>query len=309
MKNNLSKKGLSMSQAQSVSNLIYQKSLEIKSKLEGVNNAEKKFSHNGETYISQAKKVMPEDVVELIQEKARLHASQGFLVHNIKEKSSLLDAVKRRPFITTIKEPVKPELNTADLENLKNEEWGWNQLTASEFNEFLEREAYAAHIGQFIHKDGILTKLREELPTIKQVEFIDVKKDEKTPVKIEIHHTAETLMGYHEKLAALHREHEARVNYTKAKVHNMITEKNAQISHDNAVKQAEVAKQNSAIIEQYRLDMQTYADAIKKAKEEFEAARQKETQETAALRIEVDARFQPVIDEFLKGLPEEKEGE
>jgi BMFP domain-containing protein YqiC len=132
-----------------------------------------------------------------------------------------------------------------------------------------------------------------------------VRDGERTPVKVEVHHTPEELLAHHEKLASLHRTHEQRVNYFKAKVKNLVTEENARISKENALGQAEVNKLNEKLRLDYTNVYLTYLELVKVEREEFEAARQAEIQSTAALRISIDPRFQDTIDNFLKKLDPE----
>ena len=302
MRNNLSTTGLSLSQAASISNLCYQRANMISNALSGINNATRTFRLHGDTFTQTVGKQIPTEVAQLLQEKAKLHAAQAFLMTNIKAKDALLEAVKRRAFVASLEAPENPTLNSYKATPLVDENWGWDQLSQAEYAEYLEQEAYAAHIGQFIHKDSVLDTLRNDLPRVKSLDWIVVKDGEKIPVKVEVHHTSEQLLKHHEELAALHRAHEQRVNYFKAKVKNLVTEEIARISLENALEQAEVNKLN----EKLRLDFTnlyfTYLEAIKVEREEFEATRQKETQTTAALRISIDPRFQETINRYLKQL-------
>lgn len=305
MRHNLSETGLSLSQAQSISNLCYQRAMEITSKLTGVNNATKTFSHGGETYTPVVGKQLPTDVAALLQEKAKLHATQAFLMTNIKAKDALLMELKRKSFIPPVEGPEHPQYKEYKNIPAVREDWGWDQLTPAEFAEFLEQEAYAAHIGQFIHKDGLLDGLRKDLAKIQTVDYVSLKDGERIPVKVTAHHTPEELLKHHETLAALHRKHEQRVNYFKAKVKNLVTEENARISKENALGQAEVNKANEALRLEYTNKHLAYMEMVKVEREQFEAARQAEIQSTAALRISVDPRFQETIDRFLKQLDPE----
>ena len=84
MKNHsLRSKGLSLSQASSISNLCNQRVTEISNVLTNVNNFSKKVNIGGEEHTIVAAKKLPENVVELLKEKAELHACQGFLMENI----------------------------------------------------------------------------------------------------------------------------------------------------------------------------------------------------------------------------------
>jgi len=305
MKNTLSTTGLSLSQAASISNLCYQRALEISHRLLGVNNASKSVKVNGETYEETVAKPLPTDVVALIEEKAKLHATQAFLMTNLKAKEQLLQDLKRKFFESKLEAPEKPEFKSFDPKPLVAETWGWDQLTIAESCEFLQAEAYAAHIGQFIHKDGVLDKLRKELPGVKTLEWISVKDGERIPVKVTTHHKSDDLLKTHEELAALHRTHEQRVNYFKAKVKNLVSEENARISKENAVEQETINVSNKKLQTEYANLYTAYTGEVLKERELFEASRQDETKAASALRITVDARFQPTIDSFLKDLDPE----
>lgn len=300
MKRNLSTTGLSLSQAQSISNLCHQRAQDIEAQLSGVNNATKTFSYNKEELVYVAGKQLPENVAALLNEKAMLHACQAFLMEHIKLKDRLIREAQQESFTHELKSPARPEFKSFDTIPQVNEIWGWEQLSNPEMNEYLQAEAFAAHIGQFIHKGGTLDKLRSELPTIKSIEFFEMEKDKKTPLKIEVHHKAEDLLKLHEELAKTHREHEQKVNYYKAKVKNLVTEENAKRHRENAEKQATVNAENQIILEEHQKALQEYANKAKQLEYEFEQARQQKIKEIAALRITVDPRFQPTIDLFLQ---------
>ena len=300
-------KGLSLSQAQSISNLCNQRANEITKKFNSVNNFGKSVMINGTARVIQKGQGLPENTVELLAEKARLYACQAFLMENIKAKDVLMNAVKTAVAdINHLQAPERPKfLSTADgsLANV-DESWGWSQLTAKEVNEFYEAEAYAAHIGQFIHEGSLLDNLRKHLPNVPTIEWITIKDGEKTPVDIHVHHESEDLMKLHEELAALHRKYEQRVNYFKAKVKNLVTAENARIAAHNNEIANEVAKQNALLQAEYDKKFVVYHDEVRKIRSEFEKERQKTVAEVAAMRIQVDARFQDVVDMFLKQLEE-----
>jgi hypothetical protein len=303
-KNSLASKGLSMSQAQSISNLCNQRSRDISFKLRDINNVEKVLKIGEEIYIETPGKKMPENVMELISNKSKLHATQAFLMENIKVKDEMLTAIKHKQMEFDIEIPKCGELLDAEIESSVNEDWGWGQLSLSEYNEYLEAEAFASHVGQFIHKGGKLDNLRSELPTLKTLEWIEVESGKKTPLKVSVHHTAEELGDLHEQLAAVHRNHEQRVNYFKAKVKNLVTTENARIAKENAVKEASVNEANQKGLSDYNKAKEEWQASYRKASHLFEEFRQNEIKKIAALRIGIDPRFQEVIDMFLKDVAE-----
>lgn len=302
MKNSLSTKGLSMSQAQSISNLCNQRSKDITAKLADINNVSKVLKIGDETYTETQANPIPANVVELLTEKARLSATQAFLMENIKAKDSLIKEIQYDNFDFTTSAPERPKTVVKDLPTLVSEDWGWSQLSVNEYNEYLEAEAYASHIGQFIHKGGKLDKLRSELPTIKTLEFMEIEVGKKTPMKVSIHHTSEQLLEIHEELARLHREYEQKVNYFKSKIKNSVTTENARIANERAKIQAEVNEINGKQDAEYNTALDKWRADYRKASDEFEAKRQERIKEVANMKINVDSRFQPVIDMFLKDL-------
>lgn len=303
-------KGLSLSQATSISNLCNQSAIEIASKLMVVNNFKKTIKVNGDEKDLVTGKPLPEDVAKLLIRKGSLHACQAFLVENIKAKDGMLKTARMAsPDLSEVEYPVKPKFADPADGSLAEvyEEFGWEQLSAAELNQYYQAEAFASHIGQFIHKDGILTGLRNELPNIPALEWMVISDGVKSPVDITVHHKAEDLLKIHNELAAAHREYEQKVNFFKAKVKNITTKENARIAKHNADIQNAAAKTNN--------DLQvTFETAMKKANEEgndiraeFEKERQARIAEVAVMRIDIDPRFQEVVDEFLTKLPDSQE--
>ena len=301
-KHSLSSTGLSLSQAQSISNLCYQRAQDIADITASLNNATKKLKIDGIVYTETVGIAIPDNIVELLLEKSLLHSTQAFLMENIKAKASLLEEKKREVFVNQVSAPSYPILLDCKYLDNVSEEWGWQQLSTSEYNEYLEAEAYAAHIGQFIHKNCPLDVLRKELSTMKTLQWMDIKHGEKSPLEIIIHHTPQQLLKVHEELAALHRKYEQRVNYFKAKVKNLVTEENARVARCNSDEQSRVNSENAILLNEYQTAYALYQQEDHKLAQDYEAKRQDAIKSIAALRIAVDPRFQPVIDMFLKQL-------
>ena len=303
-------KGLSLSQATSISNLCNQRATEITSKLIVVNNLSKTVKVNKEDKVIIAAHPLPENVADLLLEKAKLHGCQAFLMENIKAKDAMLKAAKtEHPDISDIEEPAQPRYVGPEVHMLTEvrEEWGWEQLSAAELNKYYEAEAFAAHIGQFIHRDGILTGLRNELPNIPDIEWMVIKDGVKSPITIDKHHKAEDLLKLHEELAATHREYEQSVNYFKAKVKNLVTAENARIAKHNADAQNKAEAANNELRSTFDTLYKAYNEKVKSARTEFEKTRQAKIAEIANMRITVDPRFQETVDVFLTKLPDSQE--
>lgn len=289
-----------MSQAQSISNLCNQRALEIQRELDSYNVCSKSIRVNGEDYLLEDAYPMPSAILELLKEKGRLHATQAFLMEAIKEKDSVINKLISTTFDHShIVRPEFPEIpEPIELYDV-SEAWGWAQLSASEHSEYLEAEAMASHLGQFIHNRGKLDKMRREVADLPAIEWMSVKEGEKTPVRINKHHTSQELLATHEQIAAAHRVYEQRVNYYKAKVKNLVSDENARIQKVNsdlwAQYDAEVSKQSEIRNQAFN----AYRTQVQKENADFNAAREEQVKATAALRISVDPRFQPVIDMFI----------
>lgn len=297
---NLSKTGLSLSQAQSISNLCFQRANDITAQLSVVNNASKVFDHNGTPYVETRGNKLPENVFELLMEKSELHACQAFLMEHIKLKDKLIRDIKSETFVNQNEPPKPPTLKIFDEVKLVDESWGWNNLSNTEMNDFLNAESFAAHIGQFIHKHGILDSLRQELPKIKTLEFIELKTGEKTPLLVQIHHTQEELLKIHNSLAEQHRTYEQKVNYYKSKVKNLVTEENARIAKENGTNLAEIIAHNAKLQNAYLAELNAHHETEKELKQAFELNRQNKIREAASLRIEVDPIFQKTINKYMQ---------
>jgi hypothetical protein len=291
-----------MSQAQSISNLCNQRSKDITAQLADINNVSKELVIGSETYVETNGNPIPTNVVELLTAKARLSATQAFLMENIKAKDELITKIKYETYNYDVEPPVRPKTISETIPTEVDEDFGWDTLSTAEYNEYLEAEAYASHIGQFIHKGGKLDKLRAELPTIKTLEFMEIEVGKKTPMKVSIHHTAEQLLSVHEQLAALHRGFEQRVNYFKSKVKNATTSENARIQKERGLIQARVNNENAEAANNYKLAYDKWSGEERQAQHEFEEKRQARIQEAVNLKIEVAERFQDVVDEFLNQL-------
>jgi hypothetical protein len=297
---NLGKKGLSMSQAQSISNLCNQRAQEISNQISNFNVCSKSVTVDRQDYFLENPSPMPQDVGTLLLEKAALHATQGFLMEAIKAKEAELERIKSlRPNLEHIEVPVRKVPEDFKLLESITEADAWNMLSDAEYSEYLEAEAYASHLGQFIHRGGKLTNMRAQLSTLPAIEWMEIEVGKKTPVRIKAHHTSQELHETHEEIAEMHRLYEQRVNYFKAKVKNIVSETNARIQKENADKSAEYAAQEKLFNEEFKVAYDAYNAQVLVETMNFNSQRELDIKETAGLRIVVNPRFQNIIDQFL----------
>ena len=229
---NLGKKGLSMTQAQSISNLCNQIATDIDTTINNFNVTSKTIKVDKETYVV-------------------------------------------------------------------GEDYGWKQYSETEYAEYLEQEAIASHYGQFIHKRGKLSSLRNELSKFTSLEWEVIEDGKKTPVKVAKHHTQDELMNIHNEVSDVHTRANQRVNYFKAKAKNLANEKNIEIHKENArLKMIYQSNLNDANAE-YQNQLASYNNMIEEMSETFYADRAKRLNEASKLKVVIDPRFQSVVDELI----------
>ena len=135
MKNSLSKKGLSLSEAQSISNLCNQHAAEIDRIFNQVTPSHKTVKIDGVDYVTEQGVSLPENVKDVLLKKCSLHALQAFLMENIKAKNEMLKDIDKRRFVFDEEEPTYPELEDVKLEPAVDIVWGFEQLSLDEVNE------------------------------------------------------------------------------------------------------------------------------------------------------------------------------
>jgi len=305
---NLDTKGLSMSSAQTVSNMCNQTVREIDNVLGSVNNASKTININGKDLTETEGFKMPENVIDLLKDKAKLRATQAFLMEAIKGKDEELKRLKKLTFdYSKVEEaPDYPDYHEYNGKDSVDEDYGWSQLSDSEMNEFWEAEAYASHIGQFIHKNGKLDTLRTELTTLKSLEWITVKDGEKTPIQVVKHHTKEQLFDIHIELSELHRTYEQKVNYFKAKVKNITTSQNAKLATELAKAISEVNVINDELRNVYNAECKSYSERQAAWTSSRESERELAINAISLLRITVPSQFKETVDNLLPSIEEGK---
>jgi hypothetical protein len=226
----------------------------------------------------------------------------------IKGKDEELKRLKKLSFdYSKVEEaPDYPEYLDYKGKDSVDEDYGWSQLSDSEMNEFWEAEAYASHIGQFIHKNGKLDTLRNELTTLKSLEWITVKDGEKTPIQVVKHHSKEQLFDIHIELSELHRTYEQKVNYFKAKVKNLVSSQNAKLATELAKAISEVNVINDELRNVYNAECKSYSERQAAWTSSRESERELAINAISLLRITVPSQFKETVDDLLPSIEEGK---
>lgn len=284
----LSSKGLSMTQAQSISNLCYQKVAMYDRSFDNLNNFEGTILYNGEKYITQEKWELPTDIENILKERGENSSVQAFLMDNINRKAILLESIQNGDF------EFEPEPNPVE-----SKDWSRNEkdyLTNNEKAQWLHYEAICSRIGDFIHSGKPLDKLRNRFSLDSKFETVSLETGKYTPVKKEFHHTVDQLQTLHNNLSEAHRKYNEKLNYLKAKAKNAMSTVSIAVSAENHKNYAE------------------YTEKLKDWTSRFEIKKKELMNEVSKLRIEVpqievDGKilFQDLINEYM-GKVEKEEG-
>jgi hypothetical protein len=306
--------GLSMTQATSISNRINQRCEDIEAKLNNINNASKTvFLSKEESYELETAKPFPDNYHSLVEELSELRAIQAYLMESIKIKNSLLERTKdirlsHDDLENILKEEynlVYTELNEEDLKTFKEisllkEEDIWSELTETEFNTYIMQQSKAASYGQIIHKNGQLDKLRKELPNLKPLEWIKVKKDEQTPVRVNIHNNMDSLLTYHETFANTHNQIEKSVNYVKAKVKDILNQKNSEIIANNNILKLECDEYNNKIYKERDESLRLYNEKFTYINQAFEKFKLEQLNKISKFKIKIIDDIKEIIEDYNK---------
>ena len=305
---------LSMSDAQTFSNLCNQKAKTIEQKLNKLNNYEKVLdlgslnngSSSSKTLIkTKGYKLNLEEVKHLLNKQALYHAFQGYLMQHIRLKEQLVDSatIERDSgfyfddfeewagdrIATYPDRPCRPRTSETDI---------WTTINKSEILHYQIADAMAADLGKFIHKDSKLDKLRSQLPDIPEYEYENLPDGRVGIVTIDIHHTDDELETAHVELADLHRDAERKVNAIKAKVktsHSKVisaieTEHNDKLKIWNDFKSKALAHNEQLKIK--------YEEEKAEAKKEHISRYSAELSLILEHRIQIPKEFKALMDEF-----------
>ena len=324
--NYFGKDGLSMSDAQAISNLCNQRSEAIIRELNKANSCSKYILLNtltggnaddAELVTQESKPLNLEITIEKLKSLGKYAGAQAFLMEHIKLKQELLDENAKASTHTSIeftKETqalidehfeLKEELRSLGYEkpSLRGAQVFYNTtVKPSILLDYLMNEALAAKIGTFIHKGGKLDTLRKETADLKSTEYAKLPDNRTAIVSIYPSHDDTYLEELHEELADIHRNTERKVNGYKALAHNYETEQN-QVEQDKYTKKLIEFNEKYSLLSNKVTQANTAAETAK-AKEirEFREALKKERLVISNYKIIVPDAIKSVVDEFNKNI-------
>ena len=321
--NYFGKDGLSMSDAQAISNLCNQRSEAIIRELNKANSCSKHIllhtltggnaSNDVQLTTQEAKPLEHKVTVDKLKDLGKYAGTQAFLMEHIKLKQELLDENAKASKYTSIEFTpetqalideyikLKEELQTLGYEKPSLEDADVRYSTTvkpATLLDYLMNEALAAKIGTFIHKGGKLDTLRKETADLKSTEYTKLPDNRTAIVSITPSHKDSDLEKLHEELADIHRSTERKVNGYKALAHNHETEQE-QIKQDKYTKELVEFNEKYSLLSNKVTQANTAAESAK-AKEirAFREALKEERLVISNYKIIVPDAIKSVVDEF-----------
>lgn len=285
----LNTKGLTITQAQNISNLCNQRNEMLESKLNNLNNYSAKITdYTGNTHVIQDARPVPGDIDKVLSEMGENSALQAFLMDNLRKREEIMNAVKDEDF------EFDPQPKQEGCDFLRKADMDY--LTVDERIKYLYLEAKCARIGSFIHKNGQLTILRKNVDAENHFQTYSLEVGKQIPVVKTFHHTSHNLLIVHEKLSETHRELSMKLNYFKAKIKNARSEDDLK----NLAKLKDIQTKYAAEITAWTTSLET------KKKELISQLSQLRIE---LPQVEIDGKLliQPLLTELLKKVDDEND--
>jgi hypothetical protein len=278
----LGSKGLSQSEANHTANIAKEIAGDIGSEISGMS-LFKKTLHDKFGKVPYNTVIVVSDLPTKCLEEGNIYALSAWLREGIKAKAAMIQAIK----LATIEDlefsigegPDRPTLHKLPVEADMIE-----QLSIAERAEYLSAEAQAAHIGKKIHPGGTIPTWKDALTKTPPVSFIQGEKDymrvESEPIV-----TPKEVNDLFYMLQKEHREAESKLNYYKAKLHNMFNAETVRIQG-----------LNSKLTQEFNTLNTTWRGQFEVACQQAEVKRAEMMKEASDLKVIIPNELQKTLD-------------
>lgn len=301
-----SKDGISSSHANHVSNLLKEQNTLISKRLSGV----KAFNYN--VVIDQQKhNVTTTSKVETgdWEKEGRYYALSAWLKEAIKAKNSLLDfyrTCEANEFLEG--EETVPEFKeTPPVKVSPPNVRAWTELDAigelsiAERSEYYTLEAYAAHIGKYIHTGGVLSNVKNDLaggPVVGFHKIVQNGQQTEIPMFSTPNFDANQINKEYFELQAKHREYESKLNSYKARIQNRVTEKNAELQKEFTLASVKANNEYNAALNDYHAKMSKFTGELEALNSVLQTRRLEKTREVSAYKIVIPLALTDIYQEI-----------
>ena len=231
----LDTKGLTTAEANYTANIIKELCERISNEIKQLTLFKGTLNFQGkQTEYNKVYKV--ENLEEKCLEEGNLYALSAWLREAIKSKEALLRQVENDNFDISLLN----EVNYGKATSLLTEDEVKYSLLINELAEYLAYEAKAAHIGKKVHPNGIFEQWFNMIKNTPKVQINEINKD--YIVEFDQVVDEKDLYQVYFTLQKEYREAEQKVNYYKAKVKNLLNEKNQEINQKNRALQDKLSQ-------------------------------------------------------------------
>lgn len=231
----LDTKGLTTAEANYTANIIKELCERISNEIKQLTLFKGTLNFQGkQTEYNKVYKV--ENLEEKCLEEGNLYALSAWLREAIKAKEALLKQVENDNFDISLLN----EVNYGKAISLLTEDEVKYSLPINELAEYLAYEAKAAHIGKKVHPNGIFEQWFNMIKNTPKVQINEINKD--YIVEFDQVVDEKDLYQVYFTLQKEYREAEQKVNYYKAKVKNLLNEKNQEINQKNRALQDKLSQ-------------------------------------------------------------------
>lgn len=231
----LDTKGLTTAEANYTANIIKELCERISNEIKQLTLFKGTLNFQGkQTEYNKVYKV--ENLEEKCLEEGNLYALSAWLREAIKAKEALLKQVENDNFNISLLN----EVNYDKATSLLTEDEVKYSLPINELAEYLAYEAKAAHIGKKVHPNGIFEQWFNMIKNTPKIQINEINKD--YIVEFDQVVDEKDLYQVYFTLQKEYREAEQKVNYYKAKIKNLLNERNQEINQKNRALQDKLSQ-------------------------------------------------------------------
>ena len=231
----LDTKGLTTAEANYTANIIKELCERISNEIKQLTLFKGTLNFQGkQTEYNKVYKV--ENLEEKCLEEGNLYALSAWLREAIKAKEALLKQIENDNFDISLLN----EVNYGKATSLLTEDEVKYSLPINELAEYLAYEAKAAHIGKKVHPNGIFEQWFNMIKNTPKVQINEINKD--YIVEFDQVVDEKDLYQVYFTLQKEYREAEQKVNYYKAKIKNLLNERNQEINQKNRALQDKLSQ-------------------------------------------------------------------
>ena len=274
----LDTKGLTTAEANYTANIIKELCERISNEIKQLTLFKGTLNFQGkQTEYNKVYKV--ENLEEKCLEEGNLYALSAWLREAIKSKEALLKQVENDNFDISLLN----EVNYGKATSLLTEDEVKYSLPINELAEYLAYEAKAAHIGKKVHPNGIFEQWFNMIKNTPKVQINEINKD--YIVEFDQVVDEKDLYQVYFTLQKEYREAEQKVNYYKAKVKNLLNEKNQEIN-----------QKNKALQDKFSQDLEIKNSKNLALQAEINNLRGQKLKEVSELKIIIPNELQKTLD-------------